>query len=261
MDADFSFAGQPVLPNQLDALAGGTAVLHVDNLFAGYGATDVLRDLNLRLGQAQWLCLVGPNGSGKSTVLNSIFGFATVRAGRITLDHRDITRMPAEEKLRRAGVGYVLQDNAIFPEMTVEENLLLGGYLLPRRVDARRAVEKILTDYPQLADRCKLPARTLSGGERRLLEIFRALVMEPKLLLVDEPSIGLDPRHIEIVFEVFQDYRRRHGGAILMVEQNARKGLSCADVGYVMAGGKVVLAGTGDELLRDERVGRIFLGG
>src|SRR5207237_5883612 len=144
--------------------------------------------------------------------------------------------------------------------MTVEENLWMGGYLMESPDQAKQAAERVFQKYRRLADRRRQPARVLSGGERRLLEISRALVMNPRVLLVDEPSIGLEPRYIDMVFEILSDLRRSEGKAILMVEQNAKKGLEFADVGYVLVSGSVAKIGTGAELLQDPDIGRLFLG-
>ena len=137
----------------------------------------------------------------------------------------------------------------------------MGGYLLETQAEARERAERVFERYPRLAERRSHPARVLSGGERRLLEISRALVMEPEVLLVDEPSIGLEPRFIDMVFEILDDLQKAEGKTIIMVEQNAKKGLEFADIGYVLVSGQVALAGTGDELLQDPQVGRLFLGG
>jgi branched-chain amino acid transport system ATP-binding protein len=164
-------------------------------------------------------------------------------------------------KLARCRIAYVLQEDSVFPDMTVEENLWMGGYLLERPAHARRAAERIFDKYPRLADRRRQPARALSGGERRLLEISRALVMNPRILLVDEPSIGLEPRYIDMVFEILSDLQRSERMAVVMVEQNAKKGLQFADVGYLLVSGSVARVGSGSELLRDPEIGRLYLGG
>jgi branched-chain amino acid transport system ATP-binding protein len=221
----------------------------------------ILHAFDLRVGAGQALCLIGPNGAGKSTVLHSIFGFTDIYSGSISVGRGDVTRLSSTEKLRSAGIGYVLQDKSVFAGMTVEENLWMGAFLMPRAADARRAAEKVFDRYPRLAARRKHAAKVLSGGERRLLEISRALVMDPAILLVDEPSIGLEPRSIELVFETLHRLRQEEGKTILLVEQNARKGLEFCDVGYVLVDGHVALAGPGGELLRHEEVGHLFLGG
>ena len=193
-------------------------------------------------------------------MLHSIYGFTDIRSGKITVDGREVGRLAPNEKLRDAGIAYVLQDNSVFPDMTVEENLLLGGYLMPDVGKAREAVERIFDRYDRLRARRGERAGVLSGGERRLLEISRALIMDPRVLLVDEPSIGLEPRFIDMVFEILDDLRRVDGKTILIVEQNARKGLEFADIGYVLVAGRLARAGPGAALLADPEIGRLFLG-
>jgi branched-chain amino acid transport system ATP-binding protein len=247
--------------SRLEALAGGAPQVAIEGLVAGYGRMEILHGVDLRVGRGQSLCLIGPNGAGKSTVLHAIYGFAAVFAGRVAVGGVDVTRLSPNQKLRDAGIAYILQDNSVFPDMTVEENLWMGGYLKDRPADARAAAEKVFDRYGRLAERRNERAGVLSGGERRLLEISRALVMEPSVLLVDEPSIGLEPRYIDMVFSILEDLRDSEGKTIIMVEQNARKGLEFADIGYVLVNGEVAMAGTGDELLADPQVGRLFLGG
>lgn len=250
---------------QLDALAGDAPHLRIDNLHAGYGRMEILHDFSLRVARGQSLCLIGPNGAGKSTILHSIFGFASIFSGTVSVARDgqciDVTRLSSNEKLRSAGIAYILQDKSVFPNMTVEENLWLGAYLMDQVADAKRAAESIFDKYARLAARRRHPAKVLSGGERRLLEISRALVMDPQVLLVDEPSIGLDPRFIDMVFEILGDLRDKDGKTIVMVEQNAKKGLEFADIGYVLVSGKLALAGRAKDLLSNPDVGRLFLGG
>jgi branched-chain amino acid transport system ATP-binding protein len=256
---------QVVAVEELDALAGGDPQLRIDRLHAGYGRMEVLHGLNLRIGRGQSLCLIGPNGAGKSTVLHSIFGFATTFSGSIAMMRDgapiDVTGLSANEKLRSAGIAYVLQDKSVFPAMTVEENLWMGGYLMDHPSQAKQAAEKIFDRYPRLAARRRHPAKVLSGGERRLLEISRALIMDPQVLLIDEPSIGLEPRFIDAVFEILGDLQHNEGKTIVMVEQNAKKGLEFADIGYVLVSGALARAGKARDLLADPDVGRLFLGG
>ena len=221
----------------------------------------ILHDFNLRVGKGQSLCLIGPNGAGKSTVLHSIFGFTNIFSGSIVVGGSDVTRLSPQQKLRSAGIAYILQDKSVFPGMTVEENLLMGGFLKDKPAEAKAAAERVFDKYDRLAARRNKPAGVLSGGERRLLEISRALVMEPEVLLVDEPSIGLEPRFIDMVFEILGDLQRFDGKTIVMVEQNAKKGLEFADLGYVLVSGETALAGPGTELLENPEVGRLFLGG
>ena len=246
---------------QLDALAGNDPYVSIDNLRAGYGQMEILHEINLRVGRKQSLCLIGPNGAGKSTVLHAVFGFNNIFSGAINIGGQDVTALSPNEKLSQAGIAYILQDKSIFPGMTVEENLWMGGFLKDEPAQAKRAATEIFDKYPRLAARRKHLAKVLSGGERRLLEISRALVMNPEVLLVDEPSIGLEPRFIDMVFEILHDLQHNEGKTIVMVEQNAKKGLEFADIGYVMVSGEIAIAGTGDELLANPKVGELFLGG
>lgn len=246
---------------ELRALVPGEPVLAIEDLVAGYGRMQILHGLDLYAGAGQSLCLIGPNGAGKSTILHSIFGFTRITGGTIRVAGDDVTAMSPKDKLRRAGIAYILQDNSVFPDMTVEENLYLGGYLLPRTDEARAAAEQVFAKYPRLQERRKQRAGVLSGGERRLLEISRALVMQPDVLLVDEPSIGLEPRFIDMVFDILHGLQHDDGKTIILVEQNAKKGLEFADLGYVLVSGELALAGRGDELLENPEVGRLFLGG
>lgn len=250
---------------RIEDLANHDPFIKIDKLNAGYGKMEILHDLNLQVAKGQSLCLIGPNGAGKSTILHSIFGFTNIFSGSIMIgegaNKQDVTHLTSSEKLKKAGIAYILQDKSVFPGMTVEENLWMGGFLKDHPDEAKEAAEKVFEKYDRLAARRTHAAGVLSGGERRLLEISRALVMEPDVLLVDEPSIGLEPRFIDMVFEILDDLQNNEGKTILMVEQNAKKGLEFADVGYVLVSGELAIAGPGDELLDNPDVGRLFLGG
>jgi branched-chain amino acid transport system ATP-binding protein len=253
---------KPVAVDALEALLGDKPpFIAIDDLRAGYGHIEILHGVNLRLHRGGSLCLIGPNGAGKSTVLHAVYGLARRIGGTIQIGGREISALPPGEKLRRAKIAYILQDSSIFPQMTVEENLLMGGYILDDAAKAREAAENIFAKYPRLSARRRESAGALSGGERRLLEISRALITDPQVLLVDEPSIGLEPRYIELVFEILGDLQQNDGKTILMVEQNAKKGLAFADIGYVLAAGRLILADAGSALLENPEVGRLFLGG
>ena len=251
--------------DKLNELANNDPYVQINNLVAGYGQMEILHDLNLRVSKAQSLCLIGPNGAGKSTILHAIFGFNRIFSGSIEVgdgaSKRDITKLTPNQKLAQAGIAYILQDKSIFPGMTVEENLWMGGFLKDKPDEAKEAAEQVFAKYDRLANRRKHKAGVLSGGERRLLEISRALVMNPEVLLVDEPSIGLEPRFIDMVFEILDDLQNNEGKTIIMVEQNAKKGLEFADIGYVLVSGELAIAGPGDELLENPKVGELFLGG
>ena len=233
----------------------------IKKMSAGYGKMEILHDFDLFVSKAQSLCLIGPNGAGKSTILHSIYGFTNIFSGQIEIDGKDITSLTPAEKLKSCGIAYILQDNSVFPDMTVEENLLMGGYSKENTNEAYEEAERVLQKYERLNKRRNQPAKVLSGGERRLLEISRALVMKPSVLLVDEPSIGLEPKYIDMVFEILDDLQRNEKKTIILVEQNAKKGLEFADIGYVLVSGQTAIAGRGDDLLKNDDVGRLFLGG
>jgi branched-chain amino acid transport system ATP-binding protein len=235
--------------------------VQIEGLTAGYGKMEILHDFDLMVSKAQSLCLIGPNGAGKSTILHSIYGFTNIFSGKISIDGKDITNLTPAEKLTSVGIAYILQDNSVFPDMTVEENLLMGGYAKDKVEESYEEAQKVLNKYERLKNRRNQPAKVLSGGERRLLEISRALVMKPSVLLVDEPSIGLEPRYIDMVFEILRDLQQNEKKTIILVEQNAKKGLEFADNGYVLVSGQTAIVGKGDELLENPDVGRLFLGG
>ncbi|GAB4394971.1 MAG: ABC transporter ATP-binding protein [Kiloniellaceae bacterium] len=257
--AELAKSGIP--ENRLAELANNEPFVKIEGLRAGYGKMQILHNFNLQVAKGQSLCLIGPNGAGKSTVLHSIFGFTNIFGGSISVGGSNVTKLSPKDKLRSAGVAYILQDKSVFPGMTVEENLWMGGYLMEKPQQAKEKAEEIFTKYPRLAERRKHAAKVLSGGERRLLEISRALVMNPNVLLVDEPSIGLEPRFIDMVFEILEDLQKGEGKTIIMVEQNAKKGLEFADIGYVLVSGELAMADKGGKLLEDPEVGRLFLGG
>ncbi len=261
MSDQYAVLGQAPDKPALKALSPSEISLSISALSAGYGKMEILHGLDLFVSKGQSLCLIGPNGAGKSTILHSIYGFTDIYGGRIEIEGKDITHLSSAEKLRSAGIAYILQDNSVFPDMTVEENLLMGGYLADNIEQSYEEAEKIFEKYDRLRNRRNQPAKVLSGGERRLLEISRALVMKPTVLLVDEPSIGLEPRYIDMVFEILRDIQITDHKTIILVEQNAKKGLEFADIGYVLVSGQVAIAGKGNELLNNPEVGRLFLGG
>ena len=256
-----SISSEAPQAKELASLISGQPFLKIENLRAGYGKMEILHNFNLSIGNGQSLCLIGPNGAGKSTVLHSIFGFTNIYSGTISIDGVDVTTLTPAQKLSKAGIAYILQDKSVFPKMTVEENLLMGGFLKNKPAEAKAAADMVFDKYTRLAERRDKPAGVLSGGERRLLEISRALVMQPNVLLVDEPSIGLEPRFIDMVFEILDDLQRKEGKTIIMVEQNAKKGLAFADIGYVLVSGETAIADNGKNLLENPDVGRLFLGG
>jgi branched-chain amino acid transport system ATP-binding protein len=261
MSNQYEVLGKAPSPEDLKKLSSDEIHLMIKNLSAGYGKMEILHNFDLFVNKAQSLCLIGPNGAGKSTILHSIYGFTNIFSGQIEIDGKEITNLSPAEKLKSVGIAYILQDNSVFPDMTVEENLLMGGYIKDKTDESYEEAEKIFEKYERLRNRRNQPAKVLSGGERRLLEISRALVMKPSVLLVDEPSIGLEPRYIDMVFEILKDLQQNEKKTIILVEQNAKKGLEFADIGYVLVSGQTAIAGKGDELLSNPDVGRLFLGG
>ena len=261
MANQYEVLGKAPEVKDLKKLSGSNLHLQIKNLSAGYGKMEILHNFNLLVDKAQSLCLIGPNGAGKSTILHSIYGFTNIFSGQIEIDGKEITNLTPAEKLKSVGIAYILQDNSVFPDMTVEENLLMGGYIKDKTEESYQEAQKVLQKYERLNKRKNQPAKVLSGGERRLLEISRALVMRPSILLVDEPSIGLEPRYIEMVFEILDDLQKNEKKTIIMVEQNAKKGLEFADIGYVLVSGQTAIVGEGNDLLKNPDVGRLFLGG
>ena len=261
MSNQYDVLGKGPGPEELQKLSPDNNHVTINKLSAGYGKMEILHDFDLRVSKAQSLCLIGPNGAGKSTILHSIYGFTNIFSGQIKIDGEEITNLTPAEKLKSCGIAYILQDNSVFPDMTVEENLLMGGYIKENTDESYQEAERIFEKYERLRNRRNQPAKVLSGGERRLLEISRALVMKPSVLLVDEPSIGLEPRYIDMVFEILRDLQVNEKKTIILVEQNAKKGLEFADIGYVLVSGQTAIAGKGDDLLNNPDVGRLFLGG
>ena len=261
MANQYGVLGKAPGPEELKKLSPKENHVTITKMSAGYGKMEILHDFDLFVSKAQSLCLIGPNGAGKSTILHSIYGFTNIFSGEIKINGKNITNLSPAEKLKSCGIAYILQDNSVFPDMTVEENLLMGGYTKENSNEAQEEAERVLQKYERLNKRRNQPAKVLSGGERRLLEISRALVMKPSVLLVDEPSIGLEPRYIDMVFEILGDLQKNEKKTIILVEQNAKKGLEFADIGYVLVSGQTAIAGKGDDLLKNDDVGRLFLGG
>ena len=240
--------------------SNGQQLLTVTDLYAGYLDYDILKGVNLYVDTGEVVCVIGPNGAGKSTVFKALYGFIKVREGRVEFDGDDITDARPQEALK-AGVSIVPQLRSVFPQMTVLENLELGLFLEKDRKRVQRRIQDIFDLFPRLAERAKQKAGTMSGGEQRMLEIGRALMPEPKLLLMDEPSAGLAPLVSKIIFEQILNLNRDIGLTILMIEQNARQGLEISNRGYVLELGKNTYKGTGQELIENPEVRRAFLGG
>ncbi|HSJ72330.1 MAG TPA: ABC transporter ATP-binding protein [Acidimicrobiia bacterium] len=235
----------------------GELLLEARSVYAGYlPGVDILRDLDLDLFDGELVGIIGPNGAGKSTFIKAVFGLVGVRQGTVTLRGGDITYLAAHELVAR-GVGYVPQRANVFPSLTVEENLRMGLYLAPKMWDDRIAFVTEL--FPLLSTRSSQKAGLLSGGERQMVAMGRALMMDPSLLLLDEPSAGLSPANQDLVFERVRRIADT-GVSILMVEQNARRCLQIADRAYVLDQGTNAYEGTGHELLHDPNVIALYLG-
>jgi branched-chain amino acid transport system ATP-binding protein len=235
-----------------------TPLLSLDGVVAGYGTGLILKGVDLQLHRGQIMCLIGPNGAGKSTVLKTVSGLLPASAGSVTFAGEDVTTEAPKAKLQR-GIVHVPQDRSLFPGMTVWDNLLMGGYLLRDSKELRRRIDQAATMFPIIADRRAELAGSLSGGEQKQVELARTLLFDPRLILLDEPSIGLDPKARRLVFTAIRQLAE-DGRTILLVEQNARSGLAAADIGAVLETGLVRLTGRADHLLADPEVARLYLG-
>jgi branched-chain amino acid transport system ATP-binding protein len=235
-------------------------VLKLAGLVAGYGAIQVLREIDLEVQQGEIVCLLGGNAAGKSTTLKSILGLVQPRAGSIEFEAQAIGRLPPE-RIVRLGIALVPEARRIFARMTVWENLVMGAYSRRRAKDASFTsdIERVYTLFPRLQERAVQYGGTLSGGEQQMLAIGRALMARPRLLLMDEPSMGLAPRLVEQVFEIIQTINAQ-GTTILVVEQNAAVALSIAHRGYVMQDGRIVMQGPAASLLAHDQIRRAYLG-
>ncbi|MFS8801637.1 ABC transporter ATP-binding protein [Synechococcus sp. R5-13] len=234
-----------------------TPLLDIQDLYSGYRGVDILKGIHLKVNPGQMVVIIGPNGAGKSTVLKSLFGLATIRSGRVLFQGSDITHLPAEQLVRR-GIGFVPQTNNVFPSLTVQENLEMGAFI--RRDNPAAQLERVYELFPPLKEKRRQAAGSLSGGQRQMLAIGRALMVEPQLLLLDEPTAGLSPLYIEQTFALLREINRL-GISILMVEQNAKQALKMADWGYVLSTGENRFEDTGPNLLSNPEVLELFLGG
>ena len=237
----------------------GPAALEVTGLTVGYGGGDVLRGVSLQVARGGITCVVGPNGAGKSTLLATISGLLRPRLGEITLHGERLTGKTPRQILR-SGVVQVPQNHSLFREMTVRENISLGGYTLRERGLAERRFAGVLEMFPQVNDWLDMKAGSLSGGQQRLVEFARGLMLDPKLVILDEPSMGLAPKVLRSVFAAVRMMNDR-GKTILLVEQNARAGLRLSTHGVVLENGRVRLSGTGREVLEHPEIGALYLGG
>ncbi|AYD04418.1 ABC transporter ATP-binding protein [Neorhizobium sp. NCHU2750] len=236
-------------------------MIEVTEVRAGYGdGPDILNGISLKAEPGRIVTILGPNGCGKSTLLKCIAGFVRPRAGSVRMSGEAVTDIPTYQKVRHHRVGFVPQTDNVFATMTVAENILIGGRLMDKK-DRGRRFDELLHQYPSLAAKKNRRASALSGGERQLLSLARALISEPSILLLDEPSAGLSPRMMHDVFEAIADVKRREGPSILMVEQNAFEALHVSDTAYVLSLGSVAIEGDASDLLADPAMRSLYLGG
>lgn len=235
------------------------ALIEIDNVSAGYGTgPDILNNLSLSIERDRSYCIIGPNGAGKSTLLKAICGLLHPRSGSVTFDGRDLRGLRPDEVLQ-LGICFVPQDRSLFPDMTIRENLRMGGYILKDRAEVDRRIEAVLEMFPVLKERLGQLAKTLSGGQQQQLLIGRALVLRPKVIMLDEPTLGLAPKISRQIFESMNQLKAA-GIAIIVVEQNARVGLDFADWGCVLDLGQLVFEGPSDSVLSDRRIQELYLG-
>ena len=234
-------------------------ILSVQNLVGGYGKMTILNGTSFAVPKATITTIIGPNGAGKSTVFKAIFGLLKLRDGRITFADRDVTGL-SQRALLNAGICYVPQGRNIFPELSVRHNIELGGVAAASGIDLGARIDAVTELFPALRRKAQQQASTLSGGEQKQLEIARSLLLEPKLVLIDEPSIGLSPLMVQQTFGILKTLRDR-GVTILMIEQNARSALEISDIGIVLELGQTRMVDRAERILNDPRIGQLFLGG
>jgi branched-chain amino acid transport system ATP-binding protein len=234
-------------------------ILRLEDVVAGYGNETILRGLSFSVRRGAITTVIGPNGSGKSTAFKGVFGMLPVRAGRIFYDGGEITNHTPRQ-LIAAGICYVPQGRNIFPELSVLHNLELGGVAAPKGFALEARMEAAMDRFPVLRRKAHQQASTLSGGEQKMLEIARGLLLEPQLMLIDEPSIGLSPILVEELFGIIRDLRAR-GVTVLMIEQNAKRALEESDFGIVLELGSTRIQDRAETILADQRIGQLFLGG
>lgn len=234
-------------------------ILTLDNVHAGYGKMTILHGTSFVVPRDAITTVIGPNGAGKSTAFKTIFGIVRATAGRIAFDGGDITNLPPRQLLAR-GIVYVPQGRNIFPQLSVRHNLELGAVAAPPGLDVTGRMEQALDRFPVLRRKASQQASTLSGGEQKMLEIARGLLLQPKLMLIDEPSIGLSPLLVSELFSLLKEITTR-GVTVLLIEQNAKRALEFSDHGIVLELGRTRMADRAEKILNDPRVGQLFLGG
>ena len=240
-------------------MTADVALLEAEGVTAGYGKIDILHGVSLEVRPGEIVSVIGPNGAGKSTAFKTIVGFLAPRAGRIVFNGESIVGLSPDRVLRR-GLAYVPQGRIVFPQMTVLENLEMGGYIERDGARIKAALERVFALFPILGERRRQSAGTMSGGEQQMVAIARALMTSPKLIMLDEPSLGLSPKFVTLIFDKLLEMKRA-GFTLMLVEQNAARALAVADRGYVLELGRNRFEGAGRALLDDPEVKRLYLGG
>ena len=235
------------------------ALLEVKGLEVYYGVIQALKGIDFEVNEGEIVTLIGANGAGKTTTMQSVIGLIPPKAGTVSFEGKEITHLPCH-KIVSLGMSQVPEGRRIFQELTVYQNLLMGAYIQKDKRSIKEDIEKIYARFPRLEERKNQIAGTLSGGEQQMLAMGRALMSRPKLLMLDEPSMGLSPLLVDEVFTIIKDLNKE-GTTVLLVEQNAGKSLAISDRAYVLENGKIVLSGTGEELLQSEEVKKAYLGG
>ena len=234
-------------------------ILEVEDLSAGYYSEEIISGISFKIEELAKTCIIGPNGSGKSTLFKTLFGELPVKRGKILYEKEDVTNLGPQERISR-GMSYVIQGRNVFPAMTVQENLELGAYLRKDASKVREDIAEIYGKFPILKQKTKEYAGNLSGGERQVLTMAMGLIQKPRLLLIDEPSVGLQPSSLEHVYEEMERINKEEKITLLIIEQNARRGLAFADYAFVLDLGKIAFRGTAEEVLGNEKVRRLYIG-
>ena len=234
-------------------------MLKISNLEVNYGKMQVIKGISLEVKEGELISVIGPNGAGKTTLIRTIMGLKKAASGSIFFEDKDITALPAWKRADM-GIGYVPEGRRVFGNLTVEENLLTGCYKVKDNVRKRASIKRVYELFPRLEERKNQSARTMSGGEQQMLAFSRGMMGLPKLLIMDEPSLGLAPNIVDIIFSIAKEVAQESGLTIILVEQDVRKALRIANRGYVIENGQITVSGTAEELLDNDEVKKAYLG-
>ncbi len=233
-------------------------LLKIEDLHTNYGAIHALKGISLEVNEGEIVCLIGSNGAGKTTLVNSIVGIVKSSSGKITFDGKDITHVPAHA-MTKAGIGISPEGREVFPELTVEENLRIGAFIVKDQNQIKKSYERVYALFPRLKERTTQLAGTLSGGEQQMLAVGRALMSNPKMILLDEPSLGLAPNFVEMIFSMIKEINKQ-GVTVLLIEQNANMALQVSQRAYVLENGLVSMSGNASDIANDPMVKKAYLG-